>query len=450
VTFFLGLCVGGALSYFWTLGDRPKSFLPLPNADVLVRTGSEELIDRRVRNKHTRPIKIHLFGSSIRSRRFRSACENIKLSDPVVVVGSDGSGTRVPTKVLANLGVTILVEPAVESQMDVDGTRVDLHFTPIIQELMCLTGGRLDYELNALPLEFSRRVLEMFEPWVRYLRNEACIAANRDNLRDALGTFRWGFKKPDLMNLIPILRHFWPDLKVVHNIRDGRDMALSKNDAALTKYAAQFFGVNCLRSAHTLESLDDWAPLPVPTTPSQITYKQFLDLPKPVRMARLWATQNLGVERLRRSLASQPSNMDNRAQEKMSSVLLLRIEDLNSDSDVSVMSYAKLSEFVASPSTFCEICGIRHSIRSNFMGSHDSQSDAKHGAAMSQYGKWSRLVDDNIELLRELESHVRTSLTFLGYRPHTDPSSLYSTQSTLSDDNPERSYDLVRLCRSCV
>lgn len=43
------------------------------------------------------------------------------LPDPIVVVGTDGSGTRVVAKLLAMLNSTVLVERAVYSQMDVDG-----------------------------------------------------------------------------------------------------------------------------------------------------------------------------------------------------------------------------------------------------------------------------------------------------------------------------------------
>jgi hypothetical protein len=43
------------------------------------------------------------------------------LPDPIVVVGTDGSGTRVVAKFLSMLGTTVLVERSVQSQMDVDG-----------------------------------------------------------------------------------------------------------------------------------------------------------------------------------------------------------------------------------------------------------------------------------------------------------------------------------------
>lgn len=45
----------------------------------------------------------------------------VELDDPIIVVGTDGSGTRVVAKFLSMLNVTVLVEKSVASQMDVDG-----------------------------------------------------------------------------------------------------------------------------------------------------------------------------------------------------------------------------------------------------------------------------------------------------------------------------------------
>ncbi len=44
-----------------------------------------------------------------------------RLLDPAIVVGTDGSGTRVVAKLLALLHTTVLVEKGVYGQMDVDG-----------------------------------------------------------------------------------------------------------------------------------------------------------------------------------------------------------------------------------------------------------------------------------------------------------------------------------------
>ena len=56
-------------------------------------------------------------------------CNGRPLPDPIIVVGTDGSGTRVIAKFLALTNVTMLVERSVYSQMDVDGSSAGTHST---------------------------------------------------------------------------------------------------------------------------------------------------------------------------------------------------------------------------------------------------------------------------------------------------------------------------------
>lgn len=46
----------------------------------------------------------------------------------------------------------------------------------------------------------------------------------------------WGWKNPRNMWLIPFFAEFFPGLKFIHLIRDGRDMALSNNHYLLTRH----------------------------------------------------------------------------------------------------------------------------------------------------------------------------------------------------------------------
>ena len=49
---------------------------------------------------------------------------------------------------------------------------------------------------------------------------------------------RWGWKAPRTIYLLPFLYDRFPDLKFVHVLRDGRDMASSKNQNQLRKHGA--------------------------------------------------------------------------------------------------------------------------------------------------------------------------------------------------------------------
>jgi Sulfotransferase family len=48
----------------------------------------------------------------------------------------------------------------------------------------------------------------------------------------------WGWKAPRSIYLLPLLFGQFPDLKFIHVLRDGRDMALSPNQNQLRKHAA--------------------------------------------------------------------------------------------------------------------------------------------------------------------------------------------------------------------
>src|SRR5205807_8226874 len=47
---------------------------------------------------------------------------------------------------------------------------------------------------------------------------------------------RWGWKAPRSVYLLPFLHAQFPQLKFIHVLRDGRDMAFSKNQNQLRKH----------------------------------------------------------------------------------------------------------------------------------------------------------------------------------------------------------------------
>ena len=65
----------------------------------------------------------------------------------------------------------------------------------------------------------------------------------------------WGFKLPGSMLMLNVLLDAYPEMKFVHVVRDGRDMALSGNQKMMTHYAA-LFGIE---QAYSLErSFELW------------------------------------------------------------------------------------------------------------------------------------------------------------------------------------------------
>ena len=55
-------------------------------------------------------------------------------------------------------------------------------------------------------------------------------------------TMHWGWKAPRSIYLLLFLHEQFPNLKFIHVVRDGRDMALSRNQNQLNKHGAAVLG----------------------------------------------------------------------------------------------------------------------------------------------------------------------------------------------------------------
>lgn len=152
------------------------------------------------------------------------------LPDPIIVLGTDGSGTRVLAKLLAKSGVRMLVERGVYGQMDVDGSRNHLHFTGVIQGVLGATHSTA-YSLQR-GVEAERK-----ESSIPHLSEDSQAAVAARKLAKEFGAFMranacesfrsnppkvWGFKKPDLLDLVPFLREAFPSSQVRLNTSLGR------------------------------------------------------------------------------------------------------------------------------------------------------------------------------------------------------------------------------------
>jgi sulfotransferase family protein len=136
------------------------------------------------------------------------------MKSPVVIGAMGGSGTRVIARLVEGAGVFI-------------GT-------------------------NRNRAEDAREFVEFYDRWInRYLGREvlplsqAEQAAMAREFQDCVARhcatipapdLDWGWKEPRSIYLVPFFRKRFPSLKFIHVIRDGRDMALSKNQNQLRKH----------------------------------------------------------------------------------------------------------------------------------------------------------------------------------------------------------------------
>ena len=66
-------------------------------------------------------------------------------------------------------------------------------------------------------------------PWRLRRELDRAIRRHRRGLRDNSGA--WGWKQPRSMHFLPVLQQRFPELRFVHVIRDGRDLAIGRETA---------------------------------------------------------------------------------------------------------------------------------------------------------------------------------------------------------------------------
>lgn len=163
------------------------------------------------------------------------------MGSPVVICALGGSGTRVVARIVSKAG--------------------------------CYMGSNRNRAEDAV--EF----VEFYDRWInRYLLREvAPLCREEDDLMSADfhasvarhlaeipgSTVPWGWKEPRSHFLLPFLHAKYPELKLIHVIRDGRDMAFSQNRNQLRKHGPAILAAS------------------------------LLDAPPPVQMAALWSRVNL-------------------------------------------------------------------------------------------------------------------------------------------------------------
>ena len=161
-------------------------------------------------------------------------------SAPLVIGATGGSGTRVVARIVRRAGYFI------GANLNVSEDSMEF------PELYDRWINR--YILRAivpLCLEEEGLLLRDFT---------ACIERHRSPM--TAESTRWGWKEPRSIYFLPFLNQHWPELRFIHVVRDGRDMAFSANQNQPRKH-----GPAVLR-------------------------QELQDAPQPVRSALLWARIN--------------------------------------------------------------------------------------------------------------------------------------------------------------
>jgi Sulfotransferase family len=124
---------------------------------------------------------------------------------------------------------------------------------------------------NLNPAEDALEIAEYYDRWINpYLwhengwgaevesdmRSELALLLERH--REAAGGGAWGWKEPRSIFLVSFLADALPGLRFLHVVRDGRDMAFSKNQNQPRKHADAFLGSESEDPAAPRRSIQLW------------------------------------------------------------------------------------------------------------------------------------------------------------------------------------------------
>ncbi len=156
------------------------------------------------------------------------------MAAPLVIGGTGGSGTRLIAQLCINAGYHL--------------------------------GEHLNGSLDALDF------YDFYDRWLTsYLSNTLDTAqqqALRTELLAIIDTMyaavpaeqhqRWGWKTPRSLLLLPLLDQCVKELRFIHVIRDGRDMAYSSNQNQLRKHGAGLLNASQHKQPEPIQSISFW------------------------------------------------------------------------------------------------------------------------------------------------------------------------------------------------
>ena len=143
-----------------------------------------------------------------------------RFGDPIVVGGTGGSGTRSVSQLLARAGVVL-------------GTRLNAE-----QDAEYLTSFDWRYGRSLLASALDAPA----EPGgadghARHDRAfRRAVRAHLSGSQPLAPGAAWGWKHPHSYLLLPYLRRQFPEMRFIHVVRDGRDMAFSGNQRQTHRY----------------------------------------------------------------------------------------------------------------------------------------------------------------------------------------------------------------------
>eukprot|EP00903_Cladosiphon_okamuranus_P010033 g9515.t1 len=297
---------------------------------------------------------------------------------PLIVGGTDGSGTRGVVALLQRLKVPMVVED--KGTMDVHGSPYMVKGGwPVVVRPVIEWARGAGYEPKDAPEQLRRKTFEALRNLRAQMQESSRRLRSPSKGEAKAKRVSWGFKAPISMLLVPFFEEAWGNAKFLHVVRDGRDIAFSGNQTPVEKFYGDMFQEG----------------------------SRELGLKEPsLKAIALWDRWNVGVHEWAASRKEgKGSGMD---------YLLLHAEDLI-DPAAKFAAIKDVAEFVGSPLSDSELCCIATE-GSKDMGSHTT-SRKDRGKVTSRFGKWKGKVDGKPQLSQLLHYEGERGLRLFGYEP---------------------------------
>ena len=168
------------------------------------------------------------------------------LTRPAVIFGTGGSGTRVLASLAREAGYFM------GTNLNRPGDSADLgQFTGEWANRYLRRSNWVEetwHEASREKFEYQRSMRESFQ---------GAIEGHRAALEDDQAP--WGWKAPRTVLILPFVHELYPVAKVVHLVRDGRDIAYSKNQNQLRRHGHRVLPPSDKRVPRAQASIMFWS-----------------------------------------------------------------------------------------------------------------------------------------------------------------------------------------------